>query len=207
MVAAVVLAAGCSGGGDATGEEAAPSSTAPAVVTIAPTTTEPPTTTTTEPVDPFAIPSDPADIDPAYVERVINEHSRILGDALRIQLADGDPNEIIARYNAVYIPEIADLQLNFALGQSPEDLERYRVPPGDAVVSVESLDHVDATCVVALVILNADASLVDPPAHLPLEVTIRRSDDTGADTHNRTGWVSEGLTERSPQEWERCSKQ
>lgn len=193
MFAAVVLAAGCSGGGDTTVEEAAPSTTSPAVVTTGPTTTEPPITTTTEPVDPFAVPSDPADIDPAYVERVINEHNRIIGDALRIELAGGDAKEIVDRYNAVYVPQVANELLTGFFQMAPDDLSVVREEPGNRISSVERLTDVAPECVIAVVAQDFRAVRIDAPEPVKSIVLLRRAGNTAAVQQlNVTGWLSEG---------------
>ena len=70
LVSLLLVAAVLTGCGD-DGEEAATT-----------TTTRPRTTTTT---DPFAVP-DP--IDAAYVQRVVTEHERVLGDAFRLAMEE-----------------------------------------------------------------------------------------------------------------------
>ncbi|MEX2659756.1 MAG: hypothetical protein WD232_08665 [Acidimicrobiales bacterium] len=179
LLATLVLVASC-GGDD---EDASPTTTdAPATSAV---------TTTTEAVDPFTVPDDPADITEEYVEAVINEHNRVIGDALRIQLEGGDPKEIIDRYNAIYVPEVADRRLTAAFDLDEELVASLKQPLGDQIFQVVSLDTAKLACVKAVVEQDLSAVFKEPPAPTQNVLVLRAAE--AATGHNRTRWMSEGL--------------
>ena len=73
------------------------------------------TTTTTAGPDPFTIPSDPADIDEAYVEAVLTELEHINGDALRLAVTEGLSPRITDLITSIHSPESAALELQAAV--------------------------------------------------------------------------------------------
>ena len=190
-IVALVIMGGCSDGSSES-PEAVMATTTPA--TQQTTTTEPVTTTTTEPADPFAVPDDPADIDAAYVERVINEHNRIIGDALRIQLAGGDAMEIVDRYNAVFVRRVANGLLTSTFALSEQEIAAMQAQPGDPVSQVLSITSADAECIYAVVKTDYSAVVNEPPDP-PVDALILRADEATGRTSelNTTGWISEGL--------------
>lgn len=203
--ALALLALGCSDDGGEPGQVAvppsststtsAPSTTAPSTTTTAPPTTVAPTTTstTTVPADPFAVPDDPDDIDEAYVERVINEHNRIIGDALRIELAGGDAKEIVDRYNAVFVPEVANGLLTSFFQLTPEEMSVVREPPGDPISTVKELRAVGPDCVFAITELDVAPVRRAPPPPALVAVRLTPAPDASSSV-NVTGWVSGGAT-------------
>lgn len=201
--AMALLALGCSEDGgepdqaapppSSTTTSSAPSTTAPTTTTTAPSTTTvaPTTTSTTVPADPFAIPDDPADIDEAYVEAVINEHNRIIGDALRIELAGGDAKEIVDRYNAVFVPEVSNELLTGFFQMTPEDLSVVRPTPGDPIGTVNEIMTSSPECIIANVTQDFKPLRTDDPVPLRAIVLLRRTSSLDS-ALNRTGWLSEG---------------
>lgn len=100
VVAVGLTLAGC--GDDEPEDPFAATTTAPillgddAVSTTTTATTTPPTFPPLGP-DPFAVPADDSVITEVYVEAVLNELSRLDGDALRLSVAEGlVPTEAIA---------------------------------------------------------------------------------------------------------------
>ena len=183
----LLAATACGGGGD--GEGATP--TAPEGPR---STTSSSTTTTTEPVDPSVVPDDLEDIDEEYVEAVLNAHNRVIGDALRLQLEGADISEIMDRYNAIYVPEVADLLLTDALGEDEAALSDYKRPPGDASTTVVSVSEVSADCIAATVEQDTSAFLLEPPPPFVAEVVLRRVDSVSDGSGlNPTAWMSEGF--------------
>ena len=94
FVTAALLLAACGSGNE---EPTTPTAPIPTATTSEPAPTDPPTiaepvtpppTEQAEPADPFAIPDDPADIDKAYVERVLEELSTGLALAVRATVED-----------------------------------------------------------------------------------------------------------------------
>ena len=192
LAAAVVTAAACGGGDGDGGEEATPTtSTTQAEDTTSSITASTTSTTAAPEVDPTVIPDDPADIDEAYVEAVLAEHNRVIGDALRLQLEGADPKEIVDRYNAVYVPEVADALLSSVLQPSDEILATLKRPPGDQIVDVVSLREATSDCVEAEVLVDLSPVLADPPAPSPDTVVIRRAESESV--FNPTAWLSEGV--------------
>lgn len=212
--ALALLALGCSDDGgepdqvavspSSTSTTSAPSPTAPSTTTTAPPTTVAPTTTsTTAPADPFAVPDDPADIDEAYVERVINEHNRIIGDALRIELAGGDAKEIVDRYNAVYVREVSNELLTGFFQMTPEDLSVVRPTPGDPLGTVNEIKATSGECIIASVTQDYTTIRIDDPAPLQTVVLLRRN-DSAISALNPTGWLSEGSVAIEDSERVKC---
>lgn len=201
LAATVFAAAACGGGGDSA-EEATPSTSTTEAEETTPSTT---TSTTAAPeVDPTVIPDDPADIDEAYVEAVLEEHNRVIGDALRLQLEGADPKEIVDRYNAIYVPEVADLELTDILQMTPEEMASYRSPPGDGQSDVLRVREASPSCIVAEVVQDPEALVVDPPDPFDAEIVLRRAPD-GHSSLNPTAWLSEGLAQMDPEAGELCS--
>ena len=196
LLVALAMTAACGGGG---ADEAGPDERAAAT----PTSEQPsstssgliPSTTTTAPVDPTVVPDDPAAIDEAYVEAVLREHNRVIGDALRLQLQGADLKEIVDRYNAIYVPEVADLELTATLQMSPEEVARYKNPPGDGSSDVVELSEVTATCIAVQVLQSAQDLVVDPPEPFSAEVVLRLPQGPADSRLNPTPWLSEGLTQ------------
>ena len=164
----LLAATACGGGGD--GEGATPTTTEGPR-----STTSSSTTTTTEPVDPSVVPDDLEDIDEEYVEAVANELYRVLRDANAIQVARGDLQGMVDRYNAVYAPEAADLLLNDALARSEADLAKFKQPPGSQRITVTSLKEVSEVCVVAESVRDSSEVLIEPlpPTEGFLVLTLR----------------------------------
>ena len=180
----LLAATACGGGGD--GEGATPSTTE-----VQRSTTSSSTTTKTEPVDPSVVPDDPEDINEEYVEAVLNAHNRVIGDALRLQLEGADISEIVDRYNAIYVPEVADALLTSVLQPSEEVLASLKRPPGDQIIDVVDLRVATSECVEAEVLADFSQVLKSPPSPTPDIVVIRRAVESSA--HNETGWISEGV--------------
>lgn len=216
LLTGLLLLAACGGGGNDDGDAAPRTSAAPrrATTSTSPptspstssTTSSAPTTTTSAPaVDPSVIPEDPAAIDEAYVEAVLEEHNRVIGDALRLQLEGADLQEIVDRYNAIYVPEVADLLLTDALGEDQTSMDGYKRPPGDATTSVESVDEATTTCIFTRVQQDNSALLVDPREQFSSQVVLRaRPPSSEKSNLNETAWLSEGLEPASADGETRC---
>ncbi len=195
----LLLASACGGGGSSEPDAAPATTDAPRRATTSSSTTSttsaaPTTTTSTPAVDPSVIPEDPAAIDEAYVEAVLKEHDRVIGDALRLQLEGADLKEIVDRYNAIYVPEVADLLLTDALGEDEAALSDYKRPPGDVETVVTLLNEVTTTCIVASVQQDTSPLLVETGRTFAAKVVLR-SGAASSDRSdlNRTAWLSEGL--------------
>jgi hypothetical protein len=95
-IAAVVLLAALVAGCSERQVPATPAATLGAPASAQPTTQPPPSIPPTEPVaeDPYAIPSNPKDIDKAYVERVLKHLIRPLAEAVRITVEGGEESEV-----------------------------------------------------------------------------------------------------------------
>lgn len=196
FLVALALAA-CGGDGD----EAAPATT----TTSSPPSTTAPTTSTTaeeEEVDPFTVPDDPAEITEAYVEAVINEHNRVIGDALRIQLEGGDPKEIIDRYNAIYVPEVADRRLTDLFNLDEEILSSLRRPGGNQIMRVLSIETATSACIRTVVEQDLSEVLIDPPS--PTENVLILRAAVKPNELNKTRWMSEGLVTLETSEGATC---
>lgn len=192
----MALLAGCGGdGGDGSEGSEDSEAAAPTTTEVTSTTSAPPSnavvTTTTAPIDPSVVPDDPADITVEYVEAVLAEHNRVIGDALRLQLEGADPAEIVNRYNAIYVPAVADALLSSVLQPSAEILATLKRPPGDQVVDVVALRVATEQCVEAEVLVDLAPVLANPPAPSADLVVIRRGSDLSS--LNRTAWLSEGV--------------
>jgi hypothetical protein len=98
----MLLAAGaCSGGGEALG---------PAGAVGPPPTT---TSTTARPIDPAVIPTDPADIDEAYVQVVVDALFEVDAKATEIFVETRRLEPAAIEYlRAIYVPEEVDRQIN-----------------------------------------------------------------------------------------------
>lgn len=214
LLTGLLLVPAC-GGGEGGEPNAAPSTSAGTRRATTSTSTSPstssttssaPTTTTSAPaVDPSVIPEDPAAIDEAYVEAVLGEHNRVIGDALRLQLEGADLKEIVDRYNAIYVPEVADLLLTDALGEDQTSMDGYKRPPGNATTSVESVDEATTTCIFARVQQDNSALLVDPGEQFSSQVVLRaRPPSFERSNLNETAWLSEGLEPASADGETRC---
>ena len=196
LLAVLLVAAACGGGGDGgDAAERAAATTSTEEPTSTSSTTTSSTTTTAPPPDPTVVPDDPSAIDEAYVEAVLREHNRVIGDALRLQLQGADLKEIVDRYNAIYVPEVADLELTATLQMSPEEVARYKNPPGDGSSDVVELSEVTATCIAVQVLQSAQDLVVDPPEPFSAEVVLRLPQGPADSRLNPTPWLSEGLTQ------------
>ncbi|MDQ3385462.1 MAG: hypothetical protein M3503_05535 [Actinomycetota bacterium] len=193
LLVGLLMTAACGGGGDDGGgpDERAAATTSSEEPTSTSSTATSSTTTTAAPADPTVVPDDPAAIDEAYVEAVLREHNRVIGDALRLQLQGADLKEIVDRYNAIYVPEVADGLLSSVLQPSEEILASLKDPPGDQVTDVVGLLEVTAQCVEAEVLIDLSQVLTSAPAASSDTVVIRRVTETSA--LNKTAWVSEGV--------------
>src|SRR5215210_7615219 len=127
MVLVAGLLAACSGDG-----EEAPAATVPR-----------PTTTTTTPLSEV-----PARIDVAYVQRVMNELDRVLGDALRVLVAKKGPSqEFVDLLRAVYDePEYSRADASFR-SEAASGFETFRDPPGSPTTRVERIIKASSECV------------------------------------------------------------
>ena len=185
LAVTLLLAPACGGsGGDDDGAT-------PATTEVQLSTTSSSTTTTTELVDPSVVPDDPEDIDEEYIEAVLNAHNRVIGDALRLQLEGADISEIVDRYNAIYVPNVADALLTSVLQPSEEVLASLKRPPGDQIIDVVDLRVATSECVEAEVLADFSQVLKSSPSPTPDIVVIRRAVESSA--HNETGWISEGV--------------
>lgn len=199
LIAPFVLLAACSGGGEA----AAPTTTASPTTTVATTSS---TTATTVAADPFAVPADPAGIDAAYVETVANELYRILGDAGRILMDGGPPEEVVKRYDAVYAPRVVNEFLAAAFERAAQGSPNIRPDRGNAVLQVTRLREATTTCILADVVEDASAVVVAPlPPAEDVLVLHRSTDDADPLNLNRTPWVMEGLWVRSDADGVQCA--
>lgn len=168
LVAAVLT--GC--GGD--GEEAATT-----------TTTRPRATTTT---DPFAVP-DP--IDAAYVQRVLTEHERVLGDAFRLAMQEGAVTQgVEERVTAIYAERPGMAELDDMRAAVAEGFPNERRDRGDRLVDQVALTQAAPECIGVTARYRFDEVLVEPIDPVAVVIELRPSPE-GSDPvgHNRTGWI------------------
>jgi hypothetical protein len=178
LSAALVVATAACGGGDDEGSAA----------TTAPTTEAP---TTTAPTDPFAV---PAEIDEAYVERVVNELYRVAGDALRgvVQAGEVTP-EARAQLSTVFTEDNVDgfvSEFEYWVQVDFEPLER---PPGDIISTVQQIRVAQDSCISAEVQQDLSAVVTDPDDPGPLVAVLRGGDGAAAGGENPTPWRLDGV--------------
>ncbi|CAA9230549.1 MAG: hypothetical protein AVDCRST_MAG20-1109 [uncultured Acidimicrobiales bacterium] len=192
LLAGLLLVAACGGGGGDSDGEAATTTRAPDRTTSSTAPSTPPSTTV-PPVDPSVIPDDPAAIDEAYVEAVLEEHNRVIGDALRLQLEGADLAEIIDRYNAIYVAEVADRLLTNIVALDDPATRTLRDPPGDQRSEVTDVQVATPGCISAVVLQDYREVLLAPEAPSKNLVVLRSIVPTAREALNPTAWRSEGL--------------
>jgi hypothetical protein len=188
LLAGLLLVAACGGDGGADSDESA------ATTTSASERRPTSTSTAVPPVDPSVIPEDPAAIDEAYVEAVLEEHNRVIGDALRLQLQGAELEEIVDRYNAIYVPDVADAELTDTLQLSAEEASRYKSPPGNTTSDVVELFEVTPTCIAVLWCRALKVWWSIHPTRSQLRSSYVWADPSERSELNPTAWLSEGLT-------------
>ena len=173
MVSLLLVAAVLTGCGD-DGEEAATT-----------TTTRPRVTTTT---DPFAVPDE---IDAAYVQRVLTEHERVLGDATRTVITQRRVTTAAEeRLRSIFAKQVADAELSSLRQRAERGFPNVQVPRGDRSVRVSKLSTVTKACVGVQARYGFQDVLVKPipPADVVIELQPEPSngDPVG---YNPTGWI------------------
>ena len=147
----------------------------------------------------------PATIDIAYVQKVMDALDHVLGDAIRVFVANKGPNQqFIDLLSAVYAGpqydhEVANYGRLAAEWQSGST-SPIRENPGDPVTRVESLVDSSRTCVVALVDRSFAAVFSSPPTPGTTSAVIqlaplKHERDRGQ--HNATAWELTGDGVRS----------
>jgi len=180
VVALVALSVGCTGDDD-DGDTSSTTTEAPT------TTTAVETTTTTAAPDPFTVPSDPADIDEAYVEAVLTELERINGDALRLAVSEGLSPQITELIRSIYEPTRAATEFDLLVDASIGGFPGVRVDPGDAVPSVDEILSASASCIG--VDTHFDFTAVSGASNDPLPLRIELRQQAAGVPTNPTSWV------------------
>jgi hypothetical protein len=169
---ALLLIGSC--GGDAKEE--------PAAVTVP----ESVATTTAAAADEYAI---PAQIDEAYVNKVMAALEHVQGDVVRkIFTARAFAQEDLVPLRAVFHdPELSAQAQGFA--RLPSSADRARNPVGDNITTVVRLITVRADCIYVEVLRDYSQTVIDAPAPSPAFVTLRPS-QPGTDPRdlNPTPW-------------------
>jgi hypothetical protein len=141
---AVLVVGGCQGG-EAQDEPVA------AEVTPLPTpraTPSPTPSPTPGAVDPYTVPDDPADIDEAYVQAVLDELDALDGEMFRIVVREREiTEEAEALLNAVYEEPARSEELDLLELELEEGFPDVRPNPGDRETSVQAIISVTDDCV------------------------------------------------------------
>lgn len=146
----------------------------------------------TEAPDPYAIPDDPADIDEAYVQRVVDALYEVDGEATSLFLADaGVTDEAVDRLRAVYSGETFDEQLAGweQLVQDPSRLAAFRDPPGALRHSVIRVVERTDDCVTVEAERTYERVLLTPGDPSLVFLGLEARDSSAPRDMNRTPWV------------------
>ncbi len=176
-MAAVVGACGTEGGDDL-----GPAAT----LGTGPTTTSAPAP---EPVDVAVIPEDPADIDEAYVQAVVDALFAVDAQATKIFVETRAPDDRAIDYlEAIYLPEELDRQINSwfqTLARGSETLL-----PGALLNDVDRLISAGTECTFFAVTRNYSMTTTRdvPPRTVYLGITPKDADDDPNDL-NPTAWM------------------
>lgn len=150
-------------------------------------TLPPPVETTTTTVVDYAV---PAEIDAAYVEKVMAALDRVYGDAIRTLAAERQiTQEFLSRLAAIYTPA----EFEFAQGVWVRDvangLPGLLPTPGDPKTTVQTLGSASATCVVAAVTRSFAATRETPDRATPQWYVALVPREPGGLRHNPTPWL------------------
>jgi hypothetical protein len=173
VVSLLLVAAVLTGCGD-DGEEAATT-----------TTTRPKATTTT---DPFAVPDR---IDAAYVQRVLTEHERVLGDAFRLAMQEGEVTQgVEERVRAIHAERPAAAELDDMRAAAAEGFPNARRGRGDRLVDQVALTHAAPDCIGVTARYLFDEVLEEPVDPVAVVIELRElPEGTDPVGYNRTGWL------------------
>lgn len=135
--------------------EPSPAPTAPATPTPSPTQA---------PDDPYAIPDDPADIDEAYVQRVLDALAEVQGETYRRLVIDGRIStdvEAITEQAYAFDAYTTIIQTYEEILERDPELARFHDDPGDPQLRVESIIHAGRECTFLEVVEDLGAVLID----------------------------------------------
>ena len=167
----------CSGGGPDLGPSA----------TVGPAPT---TVTSTPAVDPSVIPADPADIDEAYVQAVVDELFAVDAKATKIfvETKDVTNEEALGYLRAIYVPDEFERQVNVWFQALA--LRAERLLPGALGNEVKRVIDVAPECVYVEVLRDYSKTtrrdVGQRPVFLGLTPKSEATDPTDA---NRTSWM------------------
>lgn len=191
MVAVGLTLAGC--GDDEPEDPFAATTTAPillgedAVSTTTTATTTPPTAPPLG-ADPFAVPATADAITETYVEAVLNELSRLDGDALRMAFTEGlVTQEALAILEEVFAAEYFQLQVDSLVADANAGFPGIAANPGDRLYNVEELLVARTDCVAAVVNTDFSEVVVSAPPPRQLHVELLRG-ESRLDDLNPTVW-------------------
>lgn len=162
VVALLLAVSACTGD-----EEEPPSATMSTGTTVAPTTnTTTATPETTEPPDPFAIPEDPADIDVAYVQRVVNALYEV--DAMASEQfvrSRSVSDEGVGLLDDIYVGEALDAQITGWNDIVHDENRLANVRPGSPILinEVSSLLTARQECLFLEVTRDYSQALLQAP--------------------------------------------
>jgi hypothetical protein len=124
--------------------------------------------TTTAP-DPYAIPADPSQITPEYLNRVLEALNRVYGDVQRNVIANGELSvEDIEKLRTIFAEPLLSTQLRFFADLPHGDLQAFRTPVGDRRISSRAILEASANCVFTEAEIDLGEVLVAPGE--PLQV-------------------------------------
>lgn len=166
---------------------------------------EEPATSTTTLEQSYAIPDDPAEIDAAYLDRVLAALFHVFGDAQRKKVATGQvmPADLLPLRAISNDPDFETRARLFAT--TPVGNRRdYREPIGDRRVTVTRVISARPDCVVVEVSFDFSPILVDPPPPTTAYLTLRPT-QPGADPDdvNRTPW---SISNEDTEPEDRCAE-
>jgi hypothetical protein len=169
LIAALLLAPACSSDDTAGAER----------------TTTTSTTTSTVPADPYAVPDE---IDTGYVAFVTNELLRVLSEAVRIAMREGEVTpEVEDIYNAAYTDRSASSAIQSLRDQAEAGFPGIKDPRGDTRAAISSIRETEDGCIVADGELDLNDVQTDPASPGPMVFSLRRQ--ATASQHNVTGWA------------------
>lgn len=192
LVTLLVLGAGCSDAGSEQGPTAPLATAGPSEeVTAEPTPTPSP--------DPYAIPEDPADIDAAYVERVLEALSIGYAEATREVVARrAVTNTVVDILKMSHTPKSrASVVQDFRSVLRADPSGRPLAPnPTPAKIKVTKVIHGDDQCIYARALQDLSGLVrgggVEP---FPSYYYLVRNDSMGASSINPTPWLIAGNAE------------
>jgi hypothetical protein len=187
VVAVGLSLAACSSSDSADGDAARPD----ASVTVPPSTTS--SSTAAEPADPFAIPDDPADIDEAYVQRVVDALYAVdAAAAEQILAARAVTPQATQLLSSIFVGEELDLQSKgwSDLLSRPGSVETFRPGRHSLRHRVEEIVGRSDSCLFVRAIRSYEDVSLEPPEDQEVFLALRgvAADEDPSDL-NPTPWV------------------